>query len=516
MENMGLTFAQVSSKAHSEGVWLRVVDSHTGNHTEGGFMPFKTIRRFSVIIRKRSNLDFEGEAFEPKRRDTIVVQRCGLLAKELNKFLSSYPIPSEYDVILPASTQTIFDAPPDSIIPSKFSQLLLDENKLDLKSFKDKLPPNIYENPYFQRLGWYPTSVRVFDDPILFLGGLKPSWEFGQQWPAIIVGDNEMAFRNFIYTEDDDDLAFLSKEPSLGFGIGSPSALVNTEPPKDVEEPKVQPAEVTKDSGESLKASVFVVHPGSVAARIKERKSKTSASKDDASFLSISDDDEGLPDCFELKDSNTCHLKISAPSAWRGHLDNQMDLELLDLHDRSDIIKARERSREEDYEGLRAKCEATMAEFDQNPAVLAFWEKISSLSAEVKEHKEADKARLEAVKASLCGEIKDLRQDKRDVVSKVVPYAAMELVHIDELGRLMGKLVSSAITYRRCRAYEQVAAMKEPFDLSKVKGYHSSYQKEHTQASNDFATTTFPWLDKFIADAAAPIEALLSKKPPIL
>ncbi|GKB39070.1 hypothetical protein Tco_0884012 [Tanacetum coccineum] len=442
--------------------------------------------------------------------------------------------------------------------------------KLDSKSFKDKLPPNIKENSYFHRLGRYPTSVYVFDDPILFLAGLKPSWEFGQQWHAIIVGGKEMAFRNFIYTEDDDDLAFLPKEPSPGF-------------------------EVTADSGESLKASVFVVHLGSVAVRIKERKcktrggssrphvkrklafrlsssravcAKTSASKDDAPFLSISDDNEGLLDCFELKYSNACHLKILAPPAWRGHLDNQMDSELLDLHDRcyarqtvvdnvvnrrareflkvikrmsgeAGIIKARERSREEDCEGLRAKCEAAIAEFNQNPAVLALQEKISSFSADIKEHKgnldrmmleskkwagyqvtltslKADKARLEAVEVSLRREIKELRQDRRDVVSKVMPYAVMELVHIDELGRLVGKLVSSPITYGRCRAYEQVAAMKEPFDLSKVKGYYSLYQKEHTQASNDFATTTFPWLDEFVADAAAPIEALLSKKPLIL
>ncbi|GKF86461.1 hypothetical protein Tco_0254288, partial [Tanacetum coccineum] len=129
-----------------------------------------------------------------------------------------------------------------------------------------------------------------------------------------------MDFRNFIYTENDDDLAFLPKEPSPGFGIGSPSALVNTEPPKDIKEPEVQPAKVTADSGESPKAGVFVVHPGSVTARIKERKckirrgssrplvkrklasglssshvmrAKTSDSKDDAPFLSISDDDEG-------------------------------------------------------------------------------------------------------------------------------------------------------------------------------------------------------------------------------
>nr|GEX37596.1 hypothetical protein [Tanacetum cinerariifolium] len=79
-------------------------------------------------------------------------------------------------------------------------------------------------------------------------------------------------------------------------------------------------------------------------------------------------------------------------------------------------------------------------------------------------------------------EVEELKQDRRDAVSKFVPYAAI-------------------------KAYEQVATMKEPFDLSKAKGYCSSYKKEHTRASNDFETTTFSWLDKFVADAAAPIEA---------
>ncbi|GJR93596.1 hypothetical protein Tco_0265770 [Tanacetum coccineum] len=108
---------------------------------------------------------------------------------------------------------------------------------------------------------------------------------------------------------------------------------------------------------------------------------------------------------------------------------------------------------------------------------------------------EADKARLEAIESSLHGEVEELKQDRRDVVSKVVPYAAMKLVHSDKLGRLVGKLVSFAIICGRCRAYEQVAAMKEPFDLSKVK---------------DIV------LHEFVVDAAAPIEALLSKKPPTL
>ncbi|GJR10588.1 hypothetical protein Tco_0793240 [Tanacetum coccineum] len=323
-------------------------------------------------------------------KDTIAMQCCALSAKELNEFLSLYPIASE----------------------------------LNSKSFKDKLPPNIDKNPYFQRLGQYPTSVHVFDDHILFLAGLKPSWEFFQQRHAIIVSGKVMAFRNFIHTEDDDDLAFLPKEPSSGFGIGSPSASVNTKLPKDVKEPE----EITVDSGESPKAGVFIMHPGSVAACMKERKckmrggslrphvkrklasesssshvvrAKTSTSKDDAPILSISDDDEGLPDYFKPKDVNACHLKISAitPLAWKGHLDNQIDLELLDLHDRcyarqavvdnavnkrarkflqviekmrgeADVIKARERSREEECEELRFKCEPAMAEFDYNPTVL--------------------------------------------------------------------------------------------------------------------------------------------------
>ncbi|GJT02673.1 hypothetical protein Tco_0823842 [Tanacetum coccineum] len=303
------------------------------------------------------------------------------------------------------------------------------------------------------------------------------------------------------------------------------------EPLKDVKEPEVQPAEVTIDSGESPKASVFVVHSRSVAALIKESKckirggslrppvkrklafgssssrvvhAKTSTSKDDAPFLSISDDDEGLSDCFELKDANACHLKNSAitPPTWKAMVDNAVNRRACEfLHitkkisGEADVIKARERSHEEECKGLRVKCEAAMAEF-QNLDVLALREKISSLTADVKEHKEADKARLKPVEVSLRREVKELKQDRRDVVSKVIPYASMNLVHSDELDSLV--------------------AMKEHFDLSKAKGYRSSYQKDHTQASYDFATAMFPWLDEFVADATAPIETLLSKKPPML
>ncbi|GJV94919.1 hypothetical protein Tco_1546496 [Tanacetum coccineum] len=439
---------RVLSKAHCEGCRASCGGFHTGNHLEDGFTPLETIRRLLIVIGRRSYSGFKGEAFELKRRfeirevsnlfyvcdltvmsakDTIVVQRYSLSAKELNEFLSFYPIPLEYDVMFSKSTQTIFDAPPDSIISSKYPQLLLDENKLNLKSFKDKLPPNIDENPYFQRLGRYHTSVRVFDDPILYLAGLKPSWKFGQQRPAII--------RWLLGT-----LSILKMMMTLLFCLRI--------------HPQDLPVEITVDSWESPKVDVFIVHLGSVAARIKERKCKTrggssrppmkrklafgsssscvvqaknSASKDDDPILSISNDDEGLPDYFELKDANACHLKISAITqpAWKGHLDNQIDLELIDLHDHCYARQAvaRERSRKEE-------CKAVMAEFNYNPAILALRDNISLLTADVKEHKEAEKARLEAVEVYLCREVEELK--------------------------LVGTLVSSAITYGRCRAYDSV------------------------------------------------------------
>ncbi|GKA97842.1 hypothetical protein Tco_0825736 [Tanacetum coccineum] len=430
----------------------------------------------------------KGEALRAGEEDSIATQTCELSKEEFNDFLTLYPIPSEYHVILPKSNQTIFDAPPgfiylgltllvvpssplllscakpivvrplprvithieawherffyvqDSIIPAKYTQLLSNQNKLDSKSFKDKLPLNIEENPMFQRLGRYPTSVHVFPDPILFLAGLKPSWEYGRQRPTIMEGGKEMAFRNFIYTEDDEDLSFLPKEPSSGFGTGSQSVLINMEPLKADEELVIQPAEVTAHSRESPKPELFVVHPGSVAAWIKDRKyktregssrplvkrklalgssishAKTSSSKDDVPYLTVSDDDEGrlsffnllgivfaswvhqyvcllsffgLPDVLELKDATACHLKIFfiTPPSWKNHLDIHMDAELLDLHDRCyarqavvdnavnrrshellqvikklrgefDVMKDRERAREEECEELRAKCEA--------------------------------------------------------------------------------------------------------------------------------------------------------------
>ncbi|GKA13713.1 hypothetical protein Tco_0693359, partial [Tanacetum coccineum] len=81
-----------------------------------------------------------------------------------------------------------------------------------------------------------------------------------------------------------------------------------------------------------------------------------------------------LPDCFELKDANACHLKITTITlpAWKVNKRAREFLQVIKtMSGEADVINARERSHKEECEELRVKCEAAMAEFDQNPAVLA-------------------------------------------------------------------------------------------------------------------------------------------------
>nr|GEU61671.1 hypothetical protein [Tanacetum cinerariifolium] len=106
---------------------------------------------------------------------------------------------------------------------------------------------------------------------------------------------------------------------------------------------------------------------------------------------------------------STYNGRISAitPPAWKNHMDNHMDVELLDLHDRYyarqavvdnavnrtscellqvieklrgkfDVMKNRGRAREEECEELWAKCKAAMTEFEKIPTIVALQEKISS------------------------------------------------------------------------------------------------------------------------------------------
>ncbi|GJY41197.1 hypothetical protein Tco_0428467 [Tanacetum coccineum] len=436
----------------------------------------------------------------------IRTQTCILTKEELSDFLATYDIPSEYKVMLPKSNQTIYDAP-DRFIGLYTHCFSLANLKLPLPKFfydvlhyyhihLSRLNPfgcailttfavmckayggepivelfrcffNLYPGGQWltfskrsekhipnllpKWLGRYPNNVRTFLDPILFLAGLKPLWE-----------------------HDDKDLSFLPHEPSPGFGAGSPSVLINNEPPLVEAEPLdiANPEQLVENTIDSKG-----LHPAGSSSRATRQKN--SPSKVDSPFFAISDDEEGL----------------------------------LDIKGECEVLKEREKAIDKECEELKAKCEVAMADFNNNPFVNAgYQENLVTLESKVG-FLEAEKAKLEVTETSLRQEIETVKCDRVEVVLKVVPYVAMDLVQSDEMGRLVAKLVSSAVFYGRCAAFEEVADMKEPFDLDKVKDYRPSYKKEHTRARNDLSTTTFPFLSKVIADPFAPIEDLLSKKP---
>ncbi|GJZ21257.1 retrovirus-related pol polyprotein from transposon TNT 1-94 [Tanacetum coccineum] len=150
--------------------------------------------------------------FTMSAKDSIAIQTCKLSEEEFNEFVALYSIPSLSYVILPKSKQTVLDAPPGYV--------------------------GLYTYSFF----------------------------------SLII---EIAFRNFVYAKDEEDLSFLTKELSPAFGTGSPSVPVNIEPLMTDEKPVLQPTEATAYSGGSPKHELFVVHPGSVADRIKNKKCKT-------------------------------------------------------------------------------------------------------------------------------------------------------------------------------------------------------------------------------------------------
>ncbi|GJV89167.1 hypothetical protein Tco_1533105 [Tanacetum coccineum] len=474
-------------------------------------------------------------------KNSLAIQRCELSRKELDEFPFFYPILSKYHVILPTSSHTILHAPPgyiglythcfslanlrlplndffckaydcepsvelfcgffnlckagswltfqkrsekhipslldkvitriegwhqrfffiqDTIVPSKFPQLLLKENMIGIKSFKDKLPSGIEKNPQFQRLGRIPFSACASMDPILFLDWLQSLWNMVNSYLHLCGG----GYRS---------LSVLMKIRNRACERALRLILsVAT---------RIRERKCKTRGGSSRPLIKRKLASGSSTSRTVH--AKVSAMKDDTHVLSISDD-EGLEDCLELKDATDCHLKIFAitPPAWKGFLDNQLDVDLLDLHDRcyarqavvdnavnrrsrellkviekmrgeADAMRASELAPEEECEGIRARLMLESQKWSGYQMSLSDLEsKVASL--------ESEKANLEATKALLRQEIEEVKHDRRYVVSKVVPYACMELLHIDKLGRLVGKLVSLAITF-------EVLLSKKPPTLQK-------------------------------------------------
>ncbi|GJT19853.1 hypothetical protein Tco_0878559 [Tanacetum coccineum] len=134
-------------------------------------------------------------------------------------------------------------------------ELLSKDNRWDKRSFKDKTPPSIHENPLYRCLG--SDSFSSF---------------------------TKMAFGDFMFAKNDEEMSFLPREPSPGFGARSPSALINNEPPfleaKILDSANLdQLVENNVNSeGSPAREEMLAIGIGSVKRRMKDRKCMTKGS----------------------------------------------------------------------------------------------------------------------------------------------------------------------------------------------------------------------------------------------
>ncbi|GKF47069.1 hypothetical protein Tco_0136871, partial [Tanacetum coccineum] len=135
----------------------------------------------------------------------------------------------------------------NKVIPSDYPELLLEENKLDKKYFKDNIPLQPQTDPLYTQISTYPCNVQTFLDPIIYLAGLKTSWKYSPKKPVIYHrGQGINGEFNFL------------PEGGLDENLGSLSAKsVNNETPM-IDEDELSPvgpsASPYPEAGENSKA----------------------------------------------------------------------------------------------------------------------------------------------------------------------------------------------------------------------------------------------------------------------
>ncbi|GJX33985.1 hypothetical protein Tco_0245542, partial [Tanacetum coccineum] len=95
------------------------------------------------------------------------------------------------------------------------------------------------------------------------------------------------------------------------------------------------------------------------------------------------------------------------------------------------------------------------------------------------------------------------------VVAKVVPHVATKHDRSEEMGLLVAHLAKVALFHDMCSALEEVASLKEPFELEKMHGYRPLSKKEFDQVGDNLVAASYPFLAEVTIDPYAPLEVLL-------
>ncbi|GJT29306.1 hypothetical protein Tco_0909581 [Tanacetum coccineum] len=301
---------------------------------------------------------------------------------------------------------------------------------------------------------------------------------------------------------------------------------------------------IDSDNAPSQKDKVILVGRA-IADKAKNQKVPPQGSK---SFGDPSDplDVDSDPDIHELKEFAYCHWVVAhvTPPFWKQHL-KEISLEkLYDIHDKAymrQVILDNVMNRRTPE--LKVKCNDALQYIDKNPLVLDMCVEIETLQGQVnrlhgeynrlvlEEKKwvnyeqtlvtlrsivdglEAKRERLNKSDTQLLQEVDGLKQDRVALIAKVIPYVATELVRSDKIGLLVARLVKIDLFHRRCSAFEEVAALKEPFELEKMFGYRPLLKREFHQAGDNLDTASYLFLTEAISDLYAPLRVFLSKNP---
>ncbi|GKB12130.1 hypothetical protein Tco_0846053 [Tanacetum coccineum] len=183
----------------------------------------------------------------------------------------------------------------NKIVHSEYPELLLEDNKLDKKSFNDVIPQHAQEDPLYNQIATYLANVQTFPDLILYLAGI-----LANNVCFVYLVFTEMDFRSFMIEGIGGEFYF---EPERGVGDDEGSS----------------PS--TRLLGRGKKYGFFENETHQKAQKVPPQARK--ASGDPSDPLDVDSD----PDIHELKDSADCHWVVAHVTLplWKQH--HKEDLE---------------------------------------------------------------------------------------------------------------------------------------------------------------------------------------------
>ncbi|GJS63476.1 hypothetical protein Tco_0678040 [Tanacetum coccineum] len=509
----------------SEDDSLRMADSHTGNHPKDDFTPLKTIRRSYSVIREKIPFELERETFEPERGAISNVQAHVLFALNATLcFMRSLSGKPSVDLLrsflnlgragdwLTLSNRGGADVPKALIKPVTHL-----ENWKGLKTSWINSPkrPVIYHHGH--EMDFRSFMIQGVDGEFNFL--LEGGFDDNQGSFSVKSVNNETLIIDtepisVVLPKNVADNIIDSNKTS------SDDELPPVHPPTS-SLPKV--GEKSKAAGKR-KLGVDALREGS---HYKARRAPAQASKVAGDALTPLDVDSDLDihgkfePVYGIFVPSLSNLLMFFPFLFQ-HLRDISIEQLCDIHDRAcmrqavldnmlngrtrklisalhkarescDAIREREVKRDKAYADLEKKCNEAHQDLDKNPLVSDMRSEIKTLQGQVNglhnkygkllvekrkwanyeqtlsllrakiEGFESERERLKASEIQVLQDIDSLRQDRAAAVSKVIPDAAMKLVHSDEMGVLVARIVRASIIYGRCMAFEEVSRLKEPF-----------------------------------------------------